>query len=741
MSTSLASLRASFGERDESLSAFDQFMTDGDPTAVGTEDGPDASADISLAAAISTGAFTVGAASYTWKAYKTMQALAPKPDVWDEMLAFGKKVNLKTALERVERGGDVVKLMEALPTVGTTIKRLPISELFKEAEKAIDALDNQELAMKTAIQRMDLAQLKAWEASKANFAVSATVTGLGAAGTAIATAFAAKADQFLDEDSDSETGYSLLVDNAFAELEFRSDLALGDLDSTIAKVQSFSDGLPEIDAVAKLMASIDEIAVPLEGIFANLDGLVDPYNVFLDVANVIATPLDPVFSFFENPPNILPTGGFTEKEVTPGFWIYRPAPTLTDPFRTVKWKYVDPVTVPVLEFTDLFSPIPKSEIQKIIDLINKFTGLPEEILMKALAPIVGPIEKTIAGVVQPLLDKINPFDDYIDDFTTAADIIAQLRDLIDNITSQIEAFIASLPNFGVGLLPIKEIGEFDTDGMATFLGQDTDETLTGIKSALSSSVMGGAILQGNGGHDDITGTDVNDLLGGGIGNDVIMGLAGDDVIYGNDGNDTIDGGAGSDVIKGGAGLDIAQFLTEDFDDFVFSAVNGEVQAARKVGKDIDYLTDIEELQFKDQLVKVAELFPDLKPAVPIADDPVPGDQPSVPDKVKVPVITVTGGAADDLLASGAGRAAFMTGGGGADTFEFKEEVRNGAKEIDVVEDFELGIDIVRLAEGDVAEVRQTSGGMVLILEEDGDAIYLRNDALDMQDLSNVFEVA
>jgi hypothetical protein len=67
---------------------------------------------------------------------------------------------------------------------------------------------------------------------------------------------------------------------------------------------------------------------------------------------------------------------------------------------------------------------------------------------------------------------------------------------------------------------------------------------------------GNDIVNGNAGRDKIVGASGNDLLRGGQDNDEIAGGEGDDLLLGNKGDDNLFGGPGNDVIKGGQGADV-----------------------------------------------------------------------------------------------------------------------------------------------------------------------------------------
>lgn len=93
----------------------------------------------------------------------------------------------------------------------------------------------------------------------------------------------------------------------------------------------------------------------------------------------------------------------------------------------------------------------------------------------------------------------------------------------------------------------------------------------------------------------IQGTDINDMLLGGVGTDRLIGGKGNDSILGRGGNDDFLGGAGADVLTGGPGRD--HFIYTDLQD----SPAGETERDRitdfdgKAGDRID-LSEINELQ-------------------------------------------------------------------------------------------------------------------------------------------------
>nr|WP_281177174.1 Ig-like domain-containing protein [Marinobacterium profundum] len=96
---------------------------------------------------------------------------------------------------------------------------------------------------------------------------------------------------------------------------------------------------------------------------------------------------------------------------------------------------------------------------------------------------------------------------------------------------------------------------------------------------------------------------------------------------------------------------------------------------------------------------------------------------------------LVGTQAADVIYSDAGSYDRMIGGGGADEFVFGQETRNGIRERDVIMDYEVGIDSIVLINGaSVGEIRQTSSSVVVFLDGDNDAIYVRGDGVTDQNL-------
>ena len=95
-----------------------------------------------------------------------------------------------------------------------------------------------------------------------------------------------------------------------------------------------------------------------------------------------------------------------------------------------------------------------------------------------------------------------------------------------------------------------------------------------ISLAGLSSISGLAFVDGGGGDDILTGSNLADDLRGGAGNDTLIGLAGNDILSGGAGNDILSGGDGNDTLIGGAGNDALQGGAGD-DAFVIAGTEGQ----------------------------------------------------------------------------------------------------------------------------------------------------------------------
>ena len=95
---------------------------------------------------------------------------------------------------------------------------------------------------------------------------------------------------------------------------------------------------------------------------------------------------------------------------------------------------------------------------------------------------------------------------------------------------------------------------------------------------------------------------------------------------------------------------------------------------------------------------------------------------------------------DDVIESLGGRYDRLTGGEGADIFVFGDELSNGVRERDVINDYEVGVDSIQLAAGtQITSIRETSSSVVIFLDGDNDAIYVRGEGLSAEDLTITYD--
>ena len=120
-------------------------------------------------------------------------------------------------------------------------------------------------------------------------------------------------------------------------------------------------------------------------------------------------------------------------------------------------------------------------------------------------------------------------------------------------------------------------------------GEASGDVLSGIEGLVGSAFV-----------DQLTGSDLGNVIDGGAGDDLLVGLRGNDTLIGGAEDDTLNGGKGKDFLDGGAGVDTASYA---------NAVGGvQVELWSGLGKigeaKGDQLSDIEALvgsDFNDKL--------------------------------------------------------------------------------------------------------------------------------------------
>ena len=256
-----------------------------------------------------------------------------------------------------------------------------------------------------------------------------------------------------------------------------------------------------------------------------------------------------------------------------------------------------------------------------------------------------------------------------------------------------------------------------------------DDTISGTDGRdVIAALEGDDLVLAGDGDDDLRGQDGSDILNGEEGNDLLIGGAGDD---------TLIAGLGEDFIDGGSGLDWVYF-DAPITDFGFSGTLANLTLTQTVGleTEVNRVFDVEFFLFDDLEISATQVE-DLLAANPDGDI-IASDVMNVVAGTSESNVLV-GTNSSDEISSGAGALDEIFGYGGADTFVFGAETSNGEVERDVIFDFNLGLDSIDLRGAEIEEVLQTSQGLVLILEGDGDAIYVQSFGLDLHELDTVLD--
>lgn len=275
-------------------------------------------------------------------------------------------------------------------------------------------------------------------------------------------------------------------------------------------------------------------------------------------------------------------------------------------------------------------------------------------------------------------------------------------------------------------------------------GLDGDDVIT-VTDNIRTEIYGGE------GNDILQLFDADDFASGGIGDDMISSGAGDDTVHGDDGNDTIDGGLGNDTIYGGDGNDFIaggrgdDYISGGSGNDIVNAGNGADTVYGGNGNDVlngaggnDHLdggrgNDTIDGGSGDDFIYGNKGSNTLFGGA--GNDTVnTGDHTSSAD----------GGTGDDLIVARLKKGGdhTLTGGEGADTFEFQYQTSRKSADV-VITDFELGLDdfIINGLNGDAwvdsnfafAEVF----GLDLLTEVNGNAVldFGANDTITFEGVS------
>lgn len=226
------------------------------------------------------------------------------------------------------------------------------------------------------------------------------------------------------------------------------------------------------------------------------------------------------------------------------------------------------------------------------------------------------------------------------------------------------------------------------------------------------SIAQGVSFTGNNFGNVFDGSNVRDVLRGLGGNDVLWGAGGNDTLTGGNGADRLNGGGGADLMAGGAGSDSYR-VDSSGDRVVEAAGQGRDRVVASVSHVLE--ANVEELALVGAAANaVGNRGANLLTGTAGAN-----------------LIDGRGGA--DTLAGGMG-ADWLVGGAGADSFAFASALHSLPGAMDVIADFEEGVDSIDLAGlgaglrfiggarfgGTAGEVRY--GGHVVGVDLDGDAV-------------------
>ncbi|UWQ93540.1 hypothetical protein K3727_21440 (plasmid) [Rhodobacteraceae bacterium M382] len=173
-----------------------------------------------------------------------------------------------------------------------------------------------------------------------------------------------------------------------------------------------------------------------------------------------------------------------------------------------------------------------------------------------------------------------------------------------------------------------------------------------------------ATINGDGGNNDLVGTNGNDTLSGQGGNDTLTGLAGNDLLSGGDGSDFLVGREGNDTLDGGNGTDEVLYYRETGPNGV--NVNLETGQATDSHGNTDSLSNIERVYGTSH------------------NDTLTG-RDGVGDLLvgRGGNDAINGGGGNDTLVGGAGQDAF-NGGAGNDLVAYEMETGSSGVSVDLL---------------------------------------------------------
>ncbi len=219
-------------------------------------------------------------------------------------------------------------------------------------------------------------------------------------------------------------------------------------------------------------------------------------------------------------------------------------------------------------------------------------------------------------------------------------------------------------------------------------------------------------LYGDGKANRLEGGEGDDLLEGHNGNDILSGGAGDDTLDGGAGNDILVGGYGFETLNGGAGNDTIRY------DYYSGGVNVNLTTGKTAFPPYTTLTDT--------LISIENVYGSL------GNDRIDGNKLNNQLNGEAGDDTLKGGLGNDTLVGGTGTN-HLWGGEGKDIFV----TESGG--LQIIKDFERGIDEIDMAEAQVNQIAfdfESDPGSTIIQVNGKERVRVVGSMVDSSSLIN-----
>ena len=411
MTNSIDNILDGFAARTEKLGMFEIFSGEG------AADGSDVEGQgisVSEASAfVTVGSLGLMGISKGLHTYGSKNKMKPWVDAVKPRL---EALDLNRAIQAAKESGDMTKLMELLPNIGTVVKRFNFEAVWDQAEKTLIGMRKLADAMQASFEGLDDSYDTMINYSDKAYKGFKAASILGASATTLTAVFYDRAVPFLDEFKDLFDGGNNALDGkgqlALAEVEYRMDAALGQIDTRLDDVEALLAKLPDFQKMIELIAQSEKLLDPISSLVSRLDDLSVPYDVFLGLSEVISAPISGVLDIFESPPKVLPTiTGY--KTITEGFWD--PITTKLDPFDLLPDLWIPAVKTPIFGLKELLvsalGAVAKGSGDFTFDMndLQTFDGMPRpegeaSIVVSGLNSVFDQLIE--AGLLQP--DQLMP---------------------------------------------------------------------------------------------------------------------------------------------------------------------------------------------------------------------------------------------------------------------------------------------------------------------------------------------